>query len=528
MGLREEWAARTQDRNDPSLARVGGSAYGSLTGGGIVNNQTGMGGAVDHAQQSFFTPTRIYHSTPLEILLVESWAARHAVSMPVDDQFIKWRTHTSDAEAINEKMAEAEDRHKVTTQLAKAMRAARQYGSAVLALMTAETGGDLTLPLIPERIRPGDLSNLLVLNRFEITASHRSHNLMDPNYGRPKFYDLYPRRGGHIESQTARVHHSRVLRFDGLTANTDSGYSIYDWDWGMPTLVPVILSLLEDQTIATAIAHLSQEASIPILSIAGLGEARAGLSSESDPDAPDVEQIGAQINRIKSVWRLLMMDKNNEEFERVAVAFAGLADLMDRFAGRVAAAAQIPQTRFMGRSPAGLNATGDSDMENYVSMVEAERAKHLPPILTLLDSVLARDAGMREAPEYEWGTLLEQAPKDEAEAGKIKAEAVQVAIAAGTITEDEGREMLSGDPVFGALAGKAPGPVEPPMPPGGSPFGGGPSSNGAKPDPDKAAAAMKTRAEGLAALVNAGIINEEQAQARAEADWGDFEPWAYE
>ena len=50
------------------------------------------------------------------------------------------------------------------------------------------------------------------------------------------------------------------------------------------------------------------------------------------------EQIGQQINQMKSSQRLLMMDKEKEEFHRVAVSFGGLADLMNKFAERVAAA----------------------------------------------------------------------------------------------------------------------------------------------------------------------------------------------
>ena len=539
MTLRDDWERRahtraqalTQTRNNQTLARRPTGGYGSLTSGGIVNQNTGAGTTLDHSQANFFAPTRIYYQTPLEILLVESWVARHAVSMPVDDQFITWREFVSEADSTNEAMVEAEERHNVTTQLAKAMRGARQYGTSLLVMMTEETGRDLTQPLVPEQILPGDLSALRVFNRFEATARNRSWDLMDPNFGRPEFYDLFPRRGGRIEGQTAAVHHTRVLRFDGLTANTDSGYSAYDWDWGMPALVPVMTALLQDQVFVSAIAHLGQEASIPILKIAGLGEARAGLASTDDPDAPDVEAIGSQLNRLKSVFRLLMMDKDNEDFERVAVAFSGIANVMDKFVGRVAAAAQIPETRMMGRSPAGLNATGESDMENYVAMLESERERMLTPMMVPLDVVLARDAGLGEPPEFEWGTLLERTPSDEAEAAKMKAEAVQVGITSGAIDADEAREALSGDPVFGALPGPAPEPPAPePMPGmnGDDPFaGGGPPD---MTDEERAAVVesiiRRNDAAALRHLVEGGFVDEDEARERAAAHWGEFTGWA--
>ena len=123
-----------------------------------------------------------------------------------------------------------------------------------------------------------------------------------------------------------------------------------------------------------------------------------------------------------------MVEKGEEEFERVSVQFGGLADLMDRFARRVAAAARIPATRFWGQSPIGMNATGDSDMRNYVMMFEAERQDVLPAALDVLDEVLARDAGLSEPLEYTWPSLLEMSDKEKADVALVKVEAAKKAI----------------------------------------------------------------------------------------------------
>ena len=52
---------------------------------------SGLGGAHDKAAATFFRPTRFYWRSPLEILRVESWAARKAIGIPVDDMFLRWR-----------------------------------------------------------------------------------------------------------------------------------------------------------------------------------------------------------------------------------------------------------------------------------------------------------------------------------------------------------------------------------------------------------------------------------------------------
>ena len=125
-----------------------------------------------------------------------------------------------------------------------------------------------------------------------------------------------------------------------------------------------------------------------------------------------------------------------------------------------------------------MNATGDSDTENYVKMAESERERLLADPLPVLDEVLARDAGIREVPDYSWPSLVDLSDLDVATAAKVRAEAVEKALTMGAIDEDEAREMLDGTPVFGPLEGPAPEPEEPEIPPGMG-FGGPP--NGAPP-----------------------------------------------
>ena len=77
-----------------------------------------------------------------------------------------------------------------------------------------------------------------------------------------------------------------------------------------------------------------------------------------------------------------MLDKELEDFDRVAIQFAGLADLMDKYQARLAMLGDIPMTRWANTSPGGLNATGESDLRNYIMMVEANRgvpARGRPP-----------------------------------------------------------------------------------------------------------------------------------------------------
>ena len=419
------------------------------TSGGFTNLKTGAGTALDKTEGSFFKPTRFYYRSALEVLCVESWAARKFISLPVDDMFIRWRECTSDDDDANMAIEDAERELGGLTAIRNAMVAARQYGSGFVVPITTEAPLDTMLEL--DRIREGDLKAIHYFDRFDVSAYVRDHDLHSPTYGEPMYYDFHPDTG----SVPVRVHASRVIRFDGQRPPTKSGFTFYDEDFGESELIPVIHDILRSEQTSSGIAHMVQEATVPVLHIEGLRETIAGMN----PTDPTPEQIGAQINSMKGIYRILMLDATSrEEFNRVNVAFAGLPDLLDRSYSTLSAAADIPQTRFLGNPPTGMNATGESDMRNYVSMLEARRAKLLHEPMWHYDNLMARHVGLKEPLEYEWESLIELSDKDKADTSKVKIEALVAAIGANVIDEDEARDALRGDWLFGELEGDAPEP----------------------------------------------------------------------
>ena len=55
----------------------------------------------------------------------------------------------------------------------------------------------------------------------------------------------------------------------------------------------------------------------------------------------------------------------------------------------MAGAAEIPATRLFGRSPQGMNATGESDLRNYYDMIAQMQERLLRPALEKLVPVMA-------------------------------------------------------------------------------------------------------------------------------------------
>ena len=458
--------ARIRNLFSPSREVARNYSNVPITTGGVYNAVSGMGGSADKSESTHFNPTRLYTRYPLEVLCVQSWAAHKAVHLRVRDMFLRPRKFLDispeQADAIDDVMME----YRVDNAVRRAMVAARQYGTSLLVMMTR--GANMASPLKPEQVREGDLTALRVLTRYDASVYERDYDMMSPTYGQPLSYNLHPNYGG----APMLVHRSRIVRFDGICDPGDSALTAYEQDWGVSILVPIVQSVLQEAGLAQSAAHLAQEASIPVLSVEGLRDSIAG-GSEADISAT---AIGEGINRMKSIFRLMMLEKGTEEFTRVAVQFSGLADLMDRAARRVAAAVDVPFSRFMQDAPKGLNATGDGDFRNYVMTFEAERQTELPPKLKIIDEVVFRSAGLGDVPKWEWPSLLELTEAESAEVRHNQILALVEGINGGIFDEDEARAMIDGDEFFGELPGAAPGLPEPEIPAGPMP-GGPPAKN---------------------------------------------------
>ena len=177
---------------------------------------------------------------------------------------------------------------------------------------------------------------------------------------------------------------------------------------------------------------------------------KEALTPGHEQDEISPEDFGARMNQLKSVFRTLFLD-SADSFERVGVSFAGMSDLMDRFARRLAAAADIPATRFWGQAPVGLNATGDSDMKNYAIHVKAMQEKMLPGPLKTLDMVLARTSGLKEPPTFDFHSLMDISEDEQAKTFKTITESIVATYSGGLIDEDEAREVLRELDMFGDL-----------------------------------------------------------------------------
>lgn len=413
-------------------------AYGSSGfNGGLVNPLTGAGTSLDKNHLSFFSPTRLQSKNFNEILYVESWAAAKFVNIPVDDMFLKWREFCDMDNRTVEIVQEVEKEFKIKTKLSKSMKNGRLYGTGLFIILTKESLPEM--PLNINRMLPGDLANIITVDRFDANIVSKEKNPFSINFGKPIFYNITMKQG-----ESFVVHHSRVIRFDGIEPMTDNSWQSYDQDWGVPSIVPVITEIFQDSNVSKGVAHLVNEASVAIQKITDFEDAISG----SDPDTMSIQQRMEQTTALRSIYRTVFMDAE-DDFDRRDITFSGLPEVMDRNANRLAAAADIPETRFWSKSMSGLNSTGEGEERNYALKVATDQNNILPEPLQKIDLIIQKHAGLSEKICYKFPSILDLSEKDKTDIALKKSQIIVPLVTAGIIDEDEARGILDGDEILG-------------------------------------------------------------------------------
>ena len=112
---------------------------------------------------------------------------------------------------------------------------------------------------------------MIILDRYSAEVQETNYDIYSENYGQPEMYKMY--LANQVE---AFVHESRVLRFDGIKVPSVKADSLYEEQWGVSELVPVMFEIMRDSALIASISHLTDEASIGVMKIRNLREALAG------------------------------------------------------------------------------------------------------------------------------------------------------------------------------------------------------------------------------------------------------------
>lgn len=348
-----------------------------------------------------------------------SWLPRKIIDIPAFDSVRSWRDWQAQDDQI-EKIEAEEKRLNVKGKVLEARTKARLWGGAAIMIGTGEAV--LAGELKPETIGQGGIKYLTVLNRRQISAGEIERDPQSEWYGKPKVYNLTTGSQAQID-----IHPSRLVIFHG-NAQPDDEFAMAHQGWGDSVLQSTLDAIKQADATAANIASLVFEAKIDIIRVPHF------MANLADPAYREklIERYTLAATA-KGINGTLMLDKE-EEYETKTANFGTLPDVLDRFMQIASGAADIPMTRLFGMSPAGMSATGESDLRNYYDRLSSMQELEMGPAMQRLDECIIRSAlGERDEDiHYTWSPLWGMSEKEKAEVFKTKADGARALAGTGT------------------------------------------------------------------------------------------------
>lgn len=356
------------------------------------------------------------------------WIVRRIVDTVPEDMCKNWISlSTQIAPDLLKRFDLTVKRTATKKKLSDALKWGRLYGGAAAILMIDGHEDILHEALDYDTIMPGSYCGLLVRDRWS-GISPGPTLVTDPRdveFGLPDYYQVTNSDGSMVQ-----VHHSRVLRFIGR--------DVPEWEkqaevmWGVSEIEHVYDELKKRDNTSWNIANLVFRANLLTKQTDQLDELMA--LGDAEVQSQVYQAMQAQ-NWLMNNFGIYMLNKG-EQLDSKSYAFSGIAQVMEVFMYDIAGAAEMPFTKLFGRSPAGLNSTGESDLQNYYDSIGQKQEAYLSPALDKLLPVIALSEWgyIPEDLDYGYNQIGTLSNKDKAELADKGSESIGKAFDRGLIS----------------------------------------------------------------------------------------------
>lgn len=303
-------------------------------------------------------------------------------------------------------------------KLIEALTWARHFGRSCI-FMIMDDGGEEMDPVNWDRLQ--NIKSLEVYDKQCIIEDFSGYLInddpSDTQFGKPEWYQITPPLSG----RTLYIHHSRLLIFDGDFLPTHE--RIARGGGGMSCLEGIVKAIRRSDTAHSTALNALERVSISLTKLKNLGE----ILSTTGGD----EKIQKRLDLLDMAKNILntMALSTDDEYQVFNVPMTGIPELLDSFGQYVSALSGIPFTVLFGRAPAGLNSTGDGDLENYYNDVcgKVQRKMLKPKLEQLIKTVQYCKQGPTKGKELEswnikFNPLWVPTEKEVAETEKLLAE----------------------------------------------------------------------------------------------------------
>lgn len=318
----------------------------------------------------------------------EGWLTKKIVDMPAEDMTKAWisidtQLEQSGIDAIEREMR----RFKVQKKVTDAVKWARLYGGSIAIILIEGDEDMMDRPLDLTLVMPGSFRGLIIKDRWDDVEPSMElvTDMLDPDYGFPESYRIGKLVEGDNNGSIV-VHHSRVLRFVGRELpKAEEESEMY---WGASELEHIFDELQKRNSTSANIAQLVFQANLRVFKMSDLGQL---LAMSDERTQRELYQTVQAQNMLMTSFGMQVMD-SEDSFETHPYSFAGLNDIYQSFQADISGAAEIPATKLFGKSPDGMNSTGDGDLTNYYDSIRQKQENQIREPLEKLLPVLCVSA----------------------------------------------------------------------------------------------------------------------------------------
>ena len=354
-------------------------------------------------------------------------ALKHGIEYNTSDQTL--------ADFLDDALDRLDWEEKATT----AIRWARLFGGSII-VMLLDDGRGLEEPVNWQDIR--SVEELLVYERAVVQPDPDTYRT-----GKATYFDVSSTYGGSF-----RVHSSRCLVFKNGSLPEYGAPQQYFY-WGLPEYVRIRRDLSIALHTHQSAANMIEKSVQPVYKQRGL------QSTLAMPDGDDktLKRL-LVLDSSRGMMNSVAIDMDGEDYSFQTFQLSGASEILESTYSLLSAVTCIPQTILFGRSPAGENATGESDLENYYNFVEGIQKRMLKKNIRTLLSAVTR-AGVYDGSIKDPGTIkptfkplwslseAEQATVElsKAQRAQATAQTAQLYIDMQVLQPDEVRQALSQD-----------------------------------------------------------------------------------
>jgi hypothetical protein len=311
----------------------------------------------------------------------------------------------------------------VAAKITQAGQWRRAYKGAALFPVLDGAVGDLEEPLDDYEDAIISVTALHLLEPRELMPVTWYTDMASPKFRRPETYRFVPVGGaGGTLSKYQIVHESRLAIFQGIIVSNQLQPGQRP-GWGQTSVVERVRQVASDLGISwSSVAALLRSFAQGVLKLKDLRE----ILKMADGEQQLARRLNALDSSLSSV-RTSVID-GDDEYSRLVTPVTGLEGLMIQLAQLVCAAAEIPATRLLGTSPAGMNATGESDTRGWYDTCAGELELYCDPLRQIIRLLALQNDGPCEGvePEHwatEWNPPWLPTEKEVAETRKTDSEA---------------------------------------------------------------------------------------------------------